>query len=199
MLTRTEPKMNIEPWNLLDHPFYQSWNAGTLPQSALETYAEEYGAFIKFMPQGWNTLNDIETAHEEEEHIALWGEFAEGLNTSVSTASIKEVVSLTESTQMLFSEEATAIGALYAFEVQQPETANTKLAGLKQFYDLPSSTETYFQTHSHNEHEAEKLLALYDGLDIAEQQVAREACTKMSEAMWDALTGIYDQECVQHP
>ena len=36
----------LEKWDLLKHPFYQAWSAGTLPVEALKVYASEYGAFI---------------------------------------------------------------------------------------------------------------------------------------------------------
>ena len=148
----------ISDYNLLNHPFYQAWSAGELPVEALRSYAREYGAFISMMPEGWETLNDTEIAAEETEHIDLWADFAGGLDTTVTEAHIPQVKALMETTDELFSEPATALGALYAFEAQQPATAQSKLTGLKAFYQLPKSVEPYFETHSHNEHEAEKLL-----------------------------------------
>ncbi|MEK6256359.1 MAG: iron-containing redox enzyme family protein [Chloroflexota bacterium] len=195
MQLKSETKLDIEPWNLLNHPFYKAWNAGTLPLKALKTYAEEYGVFIDLMPIGWQTLDDEETATEEREHIELWAEFADGLNTAVSVVTIDEVMSLRDVTERLFASSATAVGAMYAFEMQQPETARTKLSGLQEFYELPSSCEVYFETHSHNEHEAEKLLAYYNRLSFDEQSIADLACSEMSKAMWDALTGIHDWDC----
>ncbi len=181
--------------NLLDHPFYQAWSAGELPVEALKCYAREYGAFISTLPKGWETLNDSETAEEETEHIEMWADFADGLNTSVSEAEIPEVKTLLEMAEKLFSQSETALGALYAFEAQQPETAKSKLAGLKKFYQLPETVEPYFETHSHNEHEAEKLLARIGELPSDSQQTVVQACEQMSSALWDALTGIHDAKC----
>lgn len=194
MQLRSKLNKKIERWNLLNHPFYEAWNAGELPESALKSYAEEYGAFIALMPDGWRRVGDEETAIEEEEHIEMWGQFAEGLGTSVSHAETDEVEQLVDSTNQWFSGEATALGALYAFEAQQPETAKTKLAGLKEYYDLPSTVETYFDTHTRNEHEAEKLSARIDELDDDSQLIALDVCGKMSKALWDALTGIHKFE-----
>ena len=53
----------LEKWDLLKHPFYQAWSAGTLPVEALQVYAREYGNFIANLPRGWETLNDAATAH----------------------------------------------------------------------------------------------------------------------------------------
>ncbi len=185
----------ISEYNLLDHPFYQAWSAGELPVEALKCYAREYGAFISTLPKGWETLNDPETVEEETEHIDMWADFANGLNTEVSEAQIPQVKTLLETAEKLFSQSETALGALYAFEVQQPETAKSKLAGLKEFYQLPEKVEPYFETHSHNEHEAEKLLKRIGELSLASQKAVVQACEQMSSALWDALTGIHDAEC----
>ena len=185
----------ISEYNLLDHPFYQAWSAGELPVEALKCYAREYGAFISTLPKGWETLNDPETVEEETEHIDMWADFANGLNTEVSEAQIPQVKTLLKTAEKLFSESETALGALYAFEAQQPETAKSKLAGLKEFYQLPEKVEPYFETHSHNEHEAEKLLKRIGELSLASQKTVVQACEQMSSALWDALTGIHDAEC----
>jgi pyrroloquinoline-quinone synthase len=186
---------SITNWNLLKHPFYRAWSNGELPQAALQTYAREYGAFIALMPHGWETLADAETAQEEQEHLELWEDFAVGLNTHVGAAQIPQVKALIDTATELFSSPTTALGALYAFEVQQPATAQSKLAGLKAFYDLPQTVEPYFEIHSHNEHEAEKLLERMDTLSSEAQEEARGACEQMSVALWNALSGIYDTEC----
>lgn len=185
----------ISKHNLLNHPFYQAWSAGELPVDALKCYAREYGAFISTLPSGWETLNDAETVEEETEHIEMWEDFADGLDTEISDAQIPQVKTLLDTADKLFSNRETALGALYAFEAQQPETAKSKLAGLKAFYQLPEKVEPYFETHSHNEHEAEKILERISALSSDAQEAAVQACEQMSTALWDALTGIHDAEC----
>lgn len=185
----------ITDHNLLNHPFYQAWSAGELPLNALRAYAREYGAFISTIPNGWEALDDTEIAAEEIEHIDLWADFATGLNTTVSEAEIPQVKALVETANELFSERATALGALYAFEAQQPATAESKLVGLKAFYQLPKTVEPYFETHSHNDHEAEILLERMAELPSASHATVVQACEQMSIALWDALTGIHDAEC----
>lgn len=193
MKNRLQP--TLDQWNLLNHPFYQAWSAGTLPVESLRDYAREYGAFITLMPQGWETLKDEETAHEEEEHIELWEQFAEALDTQIGDVAIPQVQALIAATRELFSQPATALGALYAFEAQQPPTAQSKLDGLKTHYSLPAGVQPYFEVHSHNHHEAEKLLARLEKLDEGEKAQAAEACERMAHALWDALSGIYDKAC----
>ena len=185
----------IADYNLLNHPFYQAWSAGELPVDALRSYAREYGAFISTIPKGWETLDDAETADEETEHIDMWADFADGLDTAVSEAQIPQVKALLETADDLFSEPATALGALYAFEAQQPATAQSKLAGLQEFYQLPETVELYFETHLHNEHEAEKLLEWIGALPSESHTTVVQACEQMSAALWNALTGIHDADC----
>ena len=185
----------IAEYDLRKHPFYQAWSAGELPVEALRTYAREYGAFISTVPIGWEALDETEIAAEETEHIDLWADFAAGLDTAVSEAEIPQVKALTQTAHELFSERTTALGALYAFEAQQPATAQSKLAGLKAFYQLPKSVEPYFETHSHNEHEAEELLEHIGTLPSDSHATVVQACEKMSSTLWDALTGIHDAEC----
>ena len=185
----------IADHNLLNHPFYQAWSAGELSLDTLRSYAREYGTFISTIPRGWEAVDDAEIAAEETEHIDLWADFATGLNTTVSEAQIPQVKSLVETANELFSERATALGALYAFEAQQPATAASKLAGLKAFYQLPETAEPYFETHAHNEHEAEILLEQIAKLPSESQALVVEACEQMSIALWNALTGIHDAEC----
>lgn len=185
----------IADYNLLNHPFYQAWRVGELPVEVLRTYAREYGAFISTIPNGWEAINDVEIAAEETEHIDMWADFASGLDTVVSEAEIPQVKALLQTADELFSEPTTALGALYAFEAQQPATAQSKLAGLKEFYQLPETVEPYFETHSHNEHEAEKLLESIGALPSESHTTVVQACEQMSAALWNALTGIHDAEC----
>ena len=185
----------IADYNLLNHPFYEAWSAGELPVETIRSYAREYGAFISTIPEGWEALDDVEIAKEEIEHIDLWADFAAGLDTAVGEAQIPQVKALMRTAHELFSERTTALGALYAFEAQQPATAQSKLMGLKAFYQLPKSVEPYFETHSHNEHEAEKLLKHIGTLPSDSHDTVVQACEKMSIALWDALTGIHDVEC----
>ncbi|HVN16903.1 MAG TPA: iron-containing redox enzyme family protein, partial [Anaerolineales bacterium] len=95
----------------------------------------------------------------------------------------------------LFGKTTSSLGAMYAFEMQQPATAQSKLNGLKTHYHLPADTEPYFEIHSSNEHESEKLLAALEQLSAEDQTEALAACELMAESLWNALTGIYNKTC----
>ncbi len=192
MNLKTKLDNSIGDLALLNSRFYQSWTAGELPRAALAQYAGDYGRFIQMLPAGWETLADPETAEEEHEHAELWDRFAAALETRISDRDSMQVAGLIGTAERLFSQPTTALGAMYAFEVQQPETSVTKLDGLRQHYPVPAEAEEYFQVHSANHHESEKLLARISGLSEADQAEVVEACREMSQALWDALEAIYE-------
>lgn len=187
----------LEKWNLLKHPFYQAWSAGALPVEALQVYAREYGNFIASLPRAWETLNDAATADEEREHAALWTDFTAAVGGFTADASLDSTVKLARVSDELFASRASALGAMYAFEAQQPATAQSKLDGLKTHYKLPQGVEPYFEIHSANFHESEKILTQLDALSAREQAHALAACERMAESLWDALTGIHEATCTQ--
>ena len=79
----------IATHSLLQHPFYQAWNDGTLPVAALTDYAREYGAFIDTISHGWSVVGEPTIAKIEEDHADLWdSSFAAGLGTSVTSPQI---------------------------------------------------------------------------------------------------------------
>ena len=80
--------------------------------------------------------------------------------------------------------------------MQQPATAQSKLDGLRMHYHLPTAVEPYFEIHSHNEHEAAKLLARIESFSPEDQSRAVQACGEMAERLWNALSGIYGEECM---
>lgn len=187
----------LERWNLLKHPFYQAWSAGTLPVEALQVYAREYGSFISALPRAWETLGDSETAREEREHADLWTDFTAAVGGFAADASLPQTVGLARVSDALFAARASALGALYAFEAQQPATAQSKLDGLKTHYRLPREVEPYFEVHSANWHESEKILRQLETLSAEEQTHALAACEQMAHSLWDALTGIHEAACPQ--
>jgi pyrroloquinoline-quinone synthase len=196
MTTKQRLDSSLEKWDLLKHPFYQAWSAGTLPVEALKVYASEYGAFIDILAEGWKTLEDAETAQEEKEHAELWEQFAAALETQISEPKIEQTTALVSTAKELFGTPAKTLGAMYAFEAQQPATARSKLDGLKTHYSLPSGVEPYFEVHSANWHESEKILGALERLAPEEQALADEACEKMAKALWNALTGIHEKTCL---
>lgn len=183
----------VAAWRLLDHPFYVAWSDGTLPVAALADYAREYGAFIRRVGAGWAAAGEPGIARVEEAHARIWeGTFAAGLSTTVSEPQVGAVADLVALADALFADPATAIGALYAFESQQPYTAQSKLTGLAEHYpQLPAACAEYFRIHRDDFDEPALLAGAMDRLSPADQARAVAACGRMSRALHDALTGIY--------
>jgi pyrroloquinoline-quinone synthase len=185
-------KRSIARWNLLESKFYQAWSAGTLPVEALATYSREYGAFIARIADGWQAHGDNVVAAEEREHVAMWRSFAQALGTDIGEAQTPAVKALVDAADRFFADRASSLGALYAFEAQQPATTTSKLAGLREHYNIDPAAETYFEVHANEEQEPALLLDRMRVLPAAEQAQAAEACERMSEALRRALDGLYD-------
>jgi pyrroloquinoline-quinone synthase len=187
----------VAKYDLLEHPFYQAWSAGTLPVSALRTYAQEYGAFVQTVPAGWAGHGDVRTATEEVTHAVLWEQFANALGTSsLKGAELPSTKSLVADCESLYAAPATALGGLYAFEAQQPKTSTSKLRGLQEHYwELPKDVEPYFAVHCDDVHEMAWIVERLEGRSEDEQRQAVEACEKVAKGLWDALTGIHEKHC----
>ncbi len=179
--------------SLLQHPFYLAWSDGTLPVPALKEYAHDYGAFIRTVGQGWEAVGEAHIAGVEEGHAQVWqNTFAAGLETTVDAPRAAEAAALVDSAHALFADRVTALGALYAFESQQPYTAQSKLAGLREHYQqLPECCGEYFRLHEDDFDEPALLAAQMDALPAAEQERAVAACERLSQGLHDALTGLY--------
>ncbi len=113
----------LDELHLLNHPFYQSWNTGSLSLQALQTYAKEYYHHVAAFPRyisGIHFLcpdlkmrqvllgNLIEEEQGDENHPELWKRFAEGLGITRSDlledAQVKETQELVEVTLILYDQ-----------------------------------------------------------------------------------------------
>ncbi len=187
----------FEQYNLLQHPFYLAWNAGRLTKEQMAVYADEYGSFIQLISKGWKAAGEQAIAMEEEEHYVLWKNFAESLGTKKMRANISQVNELVSSVKNCFGSYAGALGALYAFEAQQPATAASKLEGLKKHYSDWHPDETYFTIHQADFEEPALLEKKINSLSKEEKLVAALACEETCSLLWNALTGIMEHTGAQ--
>ncbi|HEX5155311.1 MAG TPA: hypothetical protein VFW07_27910 [Parafilimonas sp.] len=182
----------FKKYNLLNHPFYLAWNEGRLTQQQLALYAAEYGAFIKLISKGWQQIREQEIANEETEHFHLWQNFAISIGAGSINANLpssKQLVSLTEESYKTY---AGALGALYAFEAQQPATASSKLEGIRKHYAHWNADETYFKVHKNDLYEPALLEDKINMLSDNDKAIATSACAASCKALWDALSGIME-------
>ena len=146
--------MNVQP-RLLDHPFYKAWMAGEVSLAALSSYHSSYHEFISRVPGYWQRVIEAfqggsQGAHplveEERRHILLWEEWGSRLTPP------REFPRLTMLLDALDSmTPSRLLGALQAYELQQPEVAATKKEGLIRHYGFSASDLTYFDEHQKEE------------------------------------------------
>jgi pyrroloquinoline-quinone synthase len=180
----------VAQFDLNGHPFYQDWRMGTLPMEKLRAYAAEYARFVDTIDEGWTTIGETYYAQEEVEHELLWADFqrelgAEGRQANTSTET------LVVAARNLMADPASAYGALYAFEAQQPKTSQSKLDGLNEHYSLTEQGKEYFRVHAGDVAEAELLRKRIVELSDDDFAKTKTACAIVCAAMWGALDGVY--------
>lgn len=186
----------VDTHDLNNHPFYQAWRMGTLPAGKLTKYAADYEAFVGNVAEAWETLNRADYADEEREHHELWKDFMTALGSKPGDRTVQTEVLLTATKNLFAGSHGEALGALYAFERQQPALSRTKLEGLVEHYpSIDEKGREYFRVHADDWVEAEILEAEAEKLSDDEFQRAVSACRVASSAMWLALDGFwYDQK-----
>ncbi|MBD2579746.1 CADD family putative folate metabolism protein [Oscillatoria sp. FACHB-1406] len=206
--------------HLLQHPFYQSWTEGTLSLTSLQEYACEYYHQVRNFPTYVSATHAacddleirqmlLENLMEEERgnanHPELWLRFAEGLGVARDRVLDRDYHEKTrESVRVLKTlarseEPARGLAALYAYESQIPEVSTTKIAGLKEYYDVDSDRAlSFFSVHEkadeiHSQMTREALAKLCQ--TEAQQQQALEATKEAVVALNLLLDGVYESYC----
>lgn len=190
-MTRVEElEQIVARYDLNRHPFYMEWRAGSLPKYKLVDYSGEYGLFVSTIASGWDTIGEPVYANEEREHEVYWDDFRGALG--FDKLSLRgETDTLVTAARNMFANKAEAVGALYAFEIQQPVTSQSKLDGLNEHYDLTEEGKRYFVVHAGDFGEADDLKRHIASLTDEEFERTKTACGILSAAMWGALDGIY--------
>ncbi len=182
----------VRSFDLNQHPFYTEWRAGTLPVERLAEYADEWAPFIGAVDAGWDRIGYPGYAAEEREHDVLWQDFrtALGATGEMQRPQSRTLLAVGENA---FASVPEALGALYSFEVQQPATASSKLAGLREHYagTVDADAQQYFVEHAVETDEPAMLAARIDALSDGEFARAKTACALFSAAAWGALDGVY--------
>ena len=166
----------IKKYDLLCHPFYRAWAAGTLTGDDLRQYAADYypqvqefpsylAEFALRLPEG--QLQDSVFANLQDElgggsdagvearsHAELWLDFAEGVGGKRSLLDNRamapaEMLDLLDGFHRTATEglPAEALAAFYAYESQVPRIAQEKERGLRDLYGADQKTCGYFSLH----------------------------------------------------
>ena len=206
----------LDQYHLLKHPFYVAWNNGELTQEILQDYAEQYYQHIKAFPRYISATHSLcediekrkillENLSDEEDfskdHPLLWKQFAQSVGSDTNAMeTVSSEVFTKELIENFFrlcrSSYAEGLGALYAYERQVPEIADTKIEGLKKFYDVDSKEGLeYFTVHMEADVEhREQSASLMRQLSKEEQLLAEEAGLSTVKYLWNFLSGL----CVKH-
>ena len=202
----------VKQQHLLNHPFYQDWQAGRLERSRLRLYAAEYYRHVEAFPRHLRTLASrasgtlreviLENLAEEENpqmpHVKLWQEFAAAVGASEQELSesvpLPGTQALVDTFDRICRERpvAEAVAVLYAYEAQVPEIATQKMDGLRRFYGVTEAKGlAYFAVHEeadvrHRTAWRAWLAANSNGNEAGILATAHEAL----RALWGALDAV---------
>jgi pyrroloquinoline-quinone synthase len=201
--------------SMLKHPFYVAWSEGKLSKEVLQEYAKQYYAHVRAFPTYVSAVHshcdDLETRQlllenivEEEQgaenHPELWLRFAESLGVSreeVKNAELlpqtkDSVARLKQLTQSADYREGLA--ALYAYESQIPEVAQTKRAGLKEFYGIDDERGvSFFRVHESIDllhKEIEQRILAKECATLEDKERVTAAASAGAQALWSFLDGV---------
>jgi|TARA_Y100000031_G_scaffold148951_1_gene185974 pyrroloquinoline-quinone synthase len=205
----------IDKHHLLNHPFYQAWNAGELKVSVIREYAAQYFKHVSLFPRYLSSIhtncddihirqilleNLVDEEMGAENHPELWMRFAEGMGNarhSVNkTVAMKETQQLVNTFMDLSREQRYHMGlaALYCYESMQPEISETKKDGLKKFYGInDEETLKFFTVHMHaDKWHREVLRKLITELNDSEEKQTQTMASidEALHALNNFLTGI---------
>jgi pyrroloquinoline-quinone synthase len=216
----SELNNRLDKLHLLNHPFYVAWEQGELTQEILQDYAEQYYQHIKAFPRYISATHsmceDIEkrkllldNLSDEEnlnkDHPMLWKQFALAAGADESSLDlVKQEYFTSDLIENFFrlsrSSYAEGLGALYAYERQVPEIAETKIKGLIDHYNISTDQGLeYFVVHKdadvlHRE-QSEKLMLQ---LNEEEQVLAEEAALSTGHMLWSFLSGLCDKHNIKN-
>jgi pyrroloquinoline quinone (PQQ) biosynthesis protein C len=195
-------------WDLLQHPFYRRWVAGTLTSKELTDYAGQYAHVVASLP-GWlhgaaaanPRYGDALNAHaaEEEEHVELWRRFAGALGIQIDSLTATKpnpaTAELLETCDAL-ADAGQGTAVAWALEAQSPAVSAEKLRGLEASYGISRfSGGEYFSLHERldiaHAHELERVIAVQPP-ELAAQAPA--AASKTLERLWNVLTSVMEDE-----
>lgn len=197
---------------LLKHEFYQAWVEGKLTLGCLQTYAEQYFHHEAMLPRYLSSThtscddlsarqvlleNLVEEEQGDENHPELWLRFAEGVGTTRDRVKDADLLPETKNLIDTFmnlsrSSYAEGLGALYAYERQIPEVAESKIAGLKEHYGIEAEDAIkFFNVHlAVDVWHSDATRDLLEKLNEADQQKAALAACKAADALWNFLSGV---------
>jgi len=201
--------------HMLNHPFYQRWNAGELTRTELEEYSRQYYPYTVAFPTFVSAMhahtddvairqylleNLIEEERGPENHPELWLRFCDALgidrvDVKSTTANAATAALIACMRNLARSEKLhEGLAALYAYESQIPAVAKTKIDGLAAWYGISEPRDiSFFSVHMtadvlHSQTARELLETLSDTPEKCEE--AREAASQTVNALYRFLDAV---------
>ncbi len=210
----------IDARKMLEHPFYQMWNHGTLTLDMLREYAKQYYYQVRNFPTFVSAThsvcddmevrqmlleNLIEEEHGPNNHPELWLRFAEALGVPRYEVMNAKLLPQTKESIRLIRElsgranVAEGLAALYAYESQIPNVSRTKIEGLIKNYGItdPAGYEFFTVHESADEiHSRVTREALERYCTTDEQrELALTSAREAADAMNLLLDGVFEVYC----
>jgi pyrroloquinoline-quinone synthase len=205
----------ISQRHMLNHPFYQRWNAGQLTRGELEEYSRQYYPYTLAFPTFLSAMhahtddiairqylleNLIEEERGTENHPELWLRFCDALG--VDRADAKSTTPNAATSDLIAtmcnlarSEKLhEGLAALYAYESQIPAVSKTKIEGLAAWYGITAPRDiSFFSVHMeadvlHSQTARELLETLCDTPEKCEE--ARAAAATTVNALYRFLDAV---------
>ena len=208
-----ELEKDLDKYHLLKHPFYQAWNQGCLSNATLQVYAKEYyhhvAAFPRYISAIHSNCSDLKTRQilldnliEEEKgednHPELWKRFAKGIGCIPEEMELEPKLENTKALVngyfALASRFSAGLGALYAYERQTPEVAQSKIEGLRKFYNISDiDALQFFEVHiKADEWHSAECARLVKNLTKTGQEEACEGAITAAKLLWQFLDGVME-------
>jgi pyrroloquinoline-quinone synthase len=204
----------IQRKSLLDHPFYQAWQAGELSIDDLRVYAAQYYRFEANFPRFLSAIhsrcedrgvrqsildNLWDEEHGELNHRAMWLDFCASLGLDQRQVETTDTLPGTQGlldTYFRICNQGSCpegLAALYAYEAQVPEVALEKIRGLKEFYGIDSPDALkFFEVHGvlDQDHAAKEAEAIVIQTSPESEVLVTQALQSALDAWWGFLDGV---------